>query len=274
MSKKQRIEFKNLNVGNLMTFIDNATAGNFNHTFELSPTEISCRAFPIDRKFVKYTGANVKDIFTINSLPEYFESLKIPIYALDKLKTALSVISDVAVEDASGYIDYEADEKNGGLVATSINFKGKKISNKVKATDQIMFGYMQKSIFDQFCNTDGYILKFNVERAFKEKVQQLFKLEKESTFTIKYTTDKPGVITFFSGDEWAYELDGVEVNSQQNFAFDMPKDVINRMRLPLYTVYFTTQSSGKTVMKSYSDDFNILVNEVVPHDPNRLSVKK
>lgn len=272
-AKKQRIEFRSLNVGNMTTYIDNATAGKFNHVFELTATHISCRAFPQDKKFIKYTGAELKDILQFVKLPENFESVKVPIYQMDKLKTALSVISDASIDDASGYIEYEVDEKNGGLVATSINFKSKKVANKVKATDQVMFTYLPKDKFDEFCDTTGYCMKFNVDRDLRAKVLNIFALDGENTFSLKYDKDTKEV-TMFSGELWSFLLDDVEIVSEESFAFDIPKDAFSRMVLPLYTVYLTIQANGKMRMKSYSDEYNVLMNDVVLYDPNRVSVAK
>lgn len=273
--KPQQLKFKNLNVGNLLTFLDNANAGKFNHTFEINPSTgtIQCRAFPQDRKFVKFTAVNLADIMLIETIPADLETLKLPIYAMDKLKSALKVIEDNSIEECSGHIEYSADDTNGGFVASSVHFKAKKISNKVKATDQLMFSFITAEKFKDLSSREGYMAKFDADRDFRSKLADLFTLEGDNTFTLKY--DKKGKkLTFFAGDSWSYDFEGADIPSDVDFAYDIPKEAINRLTLPLYTITIAKQESGHTNMVAFADEMNIIANFIVAHDPNKVAVKK
>ncbi len=267
------IKFKNLNVNNLHAFIQNSEAGNFNHTYELTKDAISCRAFPTDKKFVKYTSISMADIFLFDSLPDDFVSLKLPIYALKKLKTALSVLDDVTIENAGGSIEYYPDESNGGLIASCIEFKGNKTKNKVKATDPSMFSYISPEKFnDLMSGVDMF--SFDIDVVLKDRIQKLFEIDNDNTFTIK-ANGLDSTVTVCSGgggDMWSHTIDKAVV--VQSLALDVSKEAILRMKMNLYKVTFRSRPNGVFSMTSVHDSDNMLCNFSVLHDPNRLPISK
>ena len=270
MASKQTLNFKNINVTNFLAYIGNAKAGSFNHTFELTKDKVICKAFPQDKKFVKYTTVELVDILRFEQLPENFTDIKVPIYHLDKLNTSLDIFKELGIEDVSGTIDWYIDEESGIMAASAIEFKSKKTKAKVKATDANMYTYMDDGKFKELSNTDGHFLKFDIDKSFINKLQKLFKLDSMDAFIMKFDKENNSLIFEVKG-VWSetYESNIESTLDSSSTGWVVPKEAIDRLNMPNYTVYAKLKDNGHTMLVWFHDENNMILNFVTKYDPNK-----
>lgn len=269
-----KIKFKDLNVSNMLAFLNNADIEEM-QIIEFKKDTIMSKGHPPQKIYVKFASANIADIMAYE-FPAGFEILKFPVYKLSKFINTLNVYKSAGYDKLIGTIEYKVigDELCGEKI--TINTDKNEMKTTIQKTDLAAIGYLKDSDWAKISDTTNHIIKFDVNKDFVKRIKDLMGIgysdgneEKDKFFVMEVNGN---VISFRNGKgTWDCKLpdNNITINKQESMKFDLPYRILDWMTTPLQTVYIMANPQpDKFNFLVWENAMSISVNIISTHNPN------
>lgn len=255
----EKIQIKDLNVNNMLAFLNNANV-DIMQIIEFTKDSILSKGYPANKMFVKYASANISDIMQY-TFPDGRTLLKFPVYKLSKFISTLNVYKTAGYDKLNGVIEYKVigDELVGEKIL--LNTEKNEMKTTIQKTDLAAIGYLPNEAWERISNIDNYIIKFDINKDFVQRIKSLMGIsygdgnnEKKDEHFIMNVDGK--VITFENGKtSWNCVLpdNNIDIKKSEPMKFDLPSRLLEWMSTPMQTVYITGNNQ--------IDKFNFIIHE-------------
>lgn len=211
----EKIKFTDFSVLNFLSFINNAKIDSTAHSIDLKKDNVCCKAFPVDKRYVKYTSVGNQDIIRYESFPPNVSSIVIKVASIKKLENAMNVFKVGGIDKVSGEINFQASkvDKAKHHFCNDIVFRHQKTKIMVKCDDDSLIQNMPDAAWSLYSNTDNVIASFELDPTYVQQLQKLCDIDSQNAIIIK--VDEDGVI--FRSKNIGEEVNIWDLASTKNF---------------------------------------------------------
>lgn len=263
------IKFKDFNIDNFTAFLKSASIAKSAHSIDFKQDKVSCKAFPMDTKYVKFTSIIAGDILQFVDYPDDIQNIVVKLASLKKIQNAMEVFSAAKIEKVSGEMHVELTRVagHGHHACNHIKFKSPKSNLTVRCDEDNLIKCMPDTAWEAFSSTATTVCKFDIDAVSMAQLEKLINIDKQNAIIVEAGVDTACLKSKNIGGEigmWDMQVD-VNYNNVSGVAkaFNISKlligEVANKSYYTAYICQVTMGGNMKHTVVLRHDDHNIIV---------------
>jgi len=269
-----KLEFKDLNIGVLKSYITRAKLASDDNTMvlDLFKNKIISKGHPKSKEYIRYLDIDTELVMTIPQwdLPDG-EPLLIPLINFSILLKTLDIFEMTNSETVSGEIQYnridnifKGNDYEEIWIANSLLLKGKKFKRRIPCAEPSMVSYLSQSVWSRLKSTEGHVVKFEMEPDHTHVISKMLKLDSNDHFlldissgdsqtSIKFKSENKGQYTY--AHDGAISVPPTGMHEGHHEIIISKTNWVNMLSDNIYEVYVIIGSNNKVrIISTRKDD--------------------